>query len=117
MPRPLKPTEELIEYILTESSVPCEPLPLRLTPIDLAADASKVFRSLAVSQDVWVDHTHAEGGVALSVGVSAWEVRVGLLSSLETLGRLYLEAGASREAFCYAREGVMAAKTLLLKGW
>ena len=117
---PLKPANELLHFLLTEPCQPPETRPFFLSPLELVADATKLFQGVAKSQNVWAcasdgDHTPSAG--AGPVGVSTWELLSGLLGSLEQLARGFLEAGNMREAFYYAREGVMASKQMLLQGW
>lgn len=118
---PLKPADEFLHFLLTEPCQPPETRPFFLSPLELAADATKLFQGVAKSQNVWAcassggDRAPSEG--AGSVGVSTWELLSGLLGSLERLARVFLEAGNMREAFYYAREGIMASKQMLLQGW
>lgn len=62
-----------------------------------------------------------EGGVESSLLVSssvgAWDILIGLMSSLKCVSWLYLEQGIVKEAHHYAREGAMLARELLLPGW
>ena len=59
----------------------------------------------------------AESSLLVSSSVGAWDILIGLMSSLKCVSRLYLEQGIVKEAHHYAREGAMLAKGLLLPGW
>ena len=53
----------------------------------------------------------------ISPVVSAWEILVGLLSALKKVARLHLLQGNVKQAYYYAKEGAMLARTMLLQGW
>ncbi len=59
----------------------------------------------------------AESSLLVSSSVGAWDILIGLMSSLKCVSRLYLEQGIMKEAHHYAREGAMLARGLLLPGW
>lgn len=59
----------------------------------------------------------AESPLLISSSVGAWDILIGLLSSLKRVSELYLEQGMLKEAYYYAREGAMLARGLLLSGW
>lgn len=59
----------------------------------------------------------AESSLLVSSSVGAWDILIGLMSSLKCVSRLYLEQGIVKEAHHYAREGAMLARGLLLPGW
>ena len=59
----------------------------------------------------------AESSLLVSSSVGAWDILIGLMSSLRCVCRLYLEQGIVKEAHHYAREGAMLARELLLPGW
>ena len=58
-----------------------------------------------------------ESSLLVSSSVGAWDILVGVMSSLREVSRLYLEQGIVKEAHHYAREGAMLARGLLLSGW
>ena len=58
-----------------------------------------------------------ESSLLVSSSVGAWDILIGLVSSLKCVSRLYLEQGVVKEAHHYAREGAMLARGLLLPGW
>ena len=59
----------------------------------------------------------AESSLLVSSSVGAWDILIGLMSSLKCVSWLYLEQGIVKEAHHYAREGAMLARGLLLPGW
>ena len=59
----------------------------------------------------------AESSLLVLSSVGAWDILIGLMSSLKCVSRLYLEQGIVKEAHHYAREGAMLARELLLPGW
>ena len=59
----------------------------------------------------------AESSLLVSSSVGAWDILIGLMSSLKCVSLLYLEQGIVKEAHHYAREGAMLARGLLLPGW
>ena len=135
----LQPGNEFLRYLLSE---PCQPLErggLRLTSLELHADATRLCRGLANSNNATPvtlpsvslpRETPASESQppppslspqapppSLSPQASSWRVLCQLLGSLRSLARVYLLQGGVREAHCYAREGLMLAKSLLLHGW
>lgn len=58
-----------------------------------------------------------EPSLLVSSSVGAWDILIGLMSSLRSVAQLYLEQGIMKEAYHYAREGAMLARGLLLPGW
>lgn len=58
-----------------------------------------------------------EASLLVSSSVGAWDILIGLMSSLRGVAKLYLEQGIVKEARHYAREGATVARGLLLTGW
>ena len=126
----LKPGNEFLQYLLSEHCEPLESGSFRLTPLELYADAARLCRGLANSSSVSVplstsnqdlsneyENQGHPSPAALSPQASAWSILHELFSSLRSLARTYLVQGGVREAHCYAREGLVLAKSLLLQGW
>lgn len=126
----LQSGNEFLRYLLSE---PCQPLErggLRLTSLELHADATRLCRGLANSNNatpitlpsVSLSRESPESESqppppSLSPQASSWRVLCQLLGSLRSLARVYLLQGGVREAHSYAREGLMLGKSLLLHGW
>ena len=58
-----------------------------------------------------------ESSLLVSSSVGAWDILIGLMSSLRGVAKLYLEQGVVKEAHHYAKEGALVARGLLLSGW
>ena len=58
-----------------------------------------------------------ESSLLVSSSVGAWDILIGLMTSLRGVAKLYLDQGIVKEAHHYAREGAVLARGLLLPGW
>jgi hypothetical protein len=92
---------------LRQRPAPVEQCSFHLTPVELAVDAVKLLWKLYGQASVQ----------ETSARVHAWTRLINLLSAVEFAVELQCELDMTQTASCYAREGVMLARTLYLREW
>ena len=84
---------------------------------ELADKTLEVEQSCCSPEEGANEPGSVEFSLLVSASVGAWDILIGLMSSLKGVAQLYLEQGIVKESHHYAREGAMLAMELLLPGW
>lgn len=80
-------------------------------------DAVKLLMKLAERYSVQEVADEAGSGFHLTCNGLAWRILLLRLEALRTVGHLHCLHGLVEDAYHYAKEGVMLARTLCLQGW
>lgn len=103
----LQPSSSLLD----QQCVACEQSTwFHLSPVELARDAVKILWKLS-------DHKSVRHSDAHGVPCLPWHILLTLLEGLHVTAQLHALHCVMGEAYHYAREGAMLAKSLHLQGW